>query len=87
MKRFEKGDDIIKYNPLIDWNDAQVDAYITEFSIPINPLHSKGFASIGCAPCTRAISPGEHPEMEDGGGKNSKKECGLHMNNHETDFS
>ena len=56
-------------------------AYIAANNIPVNPLHARGFVSIGCAPCTRAVQPGEHPragrwwwEHEE------KKECGLHMN-------
>ena len=65
---------------VFDWTRDELLAFITANDIPINPLHAKGFASIGCAPCTRAIAPGE-PERagrwwwED----ESKKECGLHV--------
>ncbi len=70
---------IIKINPLINWTDAMVWDYIRAGNIPVNELHSKGYPSIGCLPCTRAINPGEDvrsgrwwwefPEF---------KECGLH---------
>jgi phosphoadenosine phosphosulfate reductase len=69
----------IKINPLIDWNAEDLWDYIRQNNIPYNPLHDKGYPSIGCLPCTRAIEPGEdiragrwwweNPEM---------KECGLH---------
>jgi phosphoadenosine phosphosulfate reductase len=70
---------VLKVNPLLDWSREQVAAYIEEHEIPCNALHDKGFLSIGCAPCTRAVKPGE-PERagrwwwED----EAKKECGLH---------
>lgn len=70
---------LVKINPLADWTAAQVRAYIAEHRVPYNTLHDKGFPSIGCACCTRAVLPGEDiragrwwweaPE---------KKECGLH---------
>jgi sulfate adenylyltransferase large subunit/phosphoadenylyl-sulfate reductase (thioredoxin) len=75
----EIGYRLIKLNPLFDWTRQAVQAFAAAESLPINPLHAKGFASIGCAPCTRAIAPGE-PERagrwwwED----ETKKECGLH---------
>lgn len=70
---------LIKYNPLLSWTIAEVREAIREHNIPYNPLHDKGFVSIGCAPCTRAIQEGEDIRAgrwwwED----NSKKECGLH---------
>jgi phosphoadenosine phosphosulfate reductase len=70
---------VIKYNPLLHWNTEEVIQYIRENNVPYNILHDKGFVSIGCAPCTRAIRPGEDFRAgrwwwED----NSKKECGLH---------
>jgi thioredoxin-dependent adenylylsulfate APS reductase len=70
---------LIKLNPLFDWTREQVLAFVSDKDVPINPLHAQGFASIGCAPCTRAIAPGE-PERA---GRwwweeESKKECGLH---------
>jgi len=53
-------------------------AYIEENKIPYNPLHDKGFVSIGCAPCTRAIAPGEDARAGRWWWEDSKKECGLH---------
>jgi phosphoadenosine phosphosulfate reductase len=52
--------------------------YIKEHNIPYNPLHDKGFVSIGCAPCTRAIETGEDPRAGRWWWETSKKECGLH---------
>ena len=71
---------IIKFHPLFDWSLDQVKAYIKENNIPYNPLHDKGFPSIGCAPCTRAVKEGEDFRAgrwwwED----QDKKECGLHV--------
>ena len=71
---------ITKYHPLLHWTTDEVKAYIRENHIPYNPLHDKGFVSIGCAPCTRAIRPGEDFRAgrwwwEDA----DKKECGLHV--------
>jgi phosphoadenosine phosphosulfate reductase len=76
---YDEGNRIIKYNPLLHWNTTRVREYIEANDVPYNPLHDKGFVSIGCAPCTRAIRPGEDFRAgrwwwED----NSKKECGLH---------
>jgi phosphoadenosine phosphosulfate reductase len=71
---------VVKLNPLYDWTREAARAFAAAHRVPTNPLHEKGFASIGCTPCTRAIRPGE-PERagrwwwED----ESKKECGLHM--------
>lgn len=69
---------LYKINPLIDWSFDTLEKYLTEHKIPQNPLHKKGFVSIGCAPCTRAISEGEHPRAGRWWWENSKKECGLH---------
>jgi phosphoadenosine phosphosulfate reductase len=71
---------IIKYQPLLYWSTDEVRNYINQENIPYNPLHDRGFISIGCAPCTRAIRPGEDFRAgrwwwEDA----SKKECGLHV--------
>lgn len=71
---------ITKYHPLLNWNTEEVKSFIKEHHIPYNPLHDKGFVSIGCAPCTRAIRPGEDFRAgrwwwEDA----DKKECGLHV--------
>jgi phosphoadenosine phosphosulfate reductase len=72
--------DIVKVSPLVRWTMAEVRAYAKEHSVPVHPMHDRGYPSIGCAPCTRAISPGEHPRAgrwwwEDP----DNKECGLHL--------
>jgi phosphoadenosine phosphosulfate reductase len=71
---------VIKINPLLDWTREQVLDYVRANDVPYNALHDRGFPSIGCAPCTRAVAPGEPEragrwwwEQED------KKECGLHI--------
>lgn len=80
MKRIEwdEGNQILKFNPLLDWTFDEMIAYIEEKNIPYNPLHDKGFISIGCAPCTRAIAPGEDARAGRWWWEDSKKECGLH---------
>ena len=72
---------LLKINPLADWPLDRLEAYLASNDVPVNPLHARGFPSIGCQPCTRAISPGEDVragrwwwEHEDA------KECGLHAN-------
>jgi thioredoxin-dependent adenylylsulfate APS reductase len=71
---------IWKVAPLADWTEAQVWAYVRERDLPYNALHDRGYPSIGCAPCTRAIEPGEDPRAgrwwweTDG-----NRECGLHV--------
>jgi sulfate adenylyltransferase large subunit/phosphoadenylyl-sulfate reductase (thioredoxin) len=71
---------LLKFNPLIDWSRQALEEFADAREVPINALHQRGFLSIGCAPCTRAVRPGE-PERagrwwwEDG----NKKECGLHV--------
>jgi phosphoadenosine phosphosulfate reductase len=69
---------LFKINPLIDWSFEALEKYLVEHKIPQNPLHKKGFVSIGCAPCTRAIAEGEHPRAGRWWWENSQKECGLH---------
>jgi phosphoadenosine phosphosulfate reductase len=71
--------ELIKFHPLYNWSLDEVKDYIRRHNIPYNPLHDRGFPSIGCAPCTRAVQPGEDFRAgrwwwED----QSKKECGLH---------
>lgn len=80
MKRIEwdEGNQILKFNPLLDWTFDEMIAYISEKRIPYNPLHDKGFISIGCAPCTRAIMEGEDARAGRWWWEDSKKECGLH---------
>ena len=69
---------IIKFNPLVNWSYEEVLAYLKENKVPDNPLHRKGFVSIGCQPCTRAIMEGEHPRAGRWWWESSQKECGLH---------
>lgn len=73
---------LVKVNPLLDWTTEDITAEIKRHSIPYNPLHDKGFISIGCQPCTRAVKAGDDFRSgrwwwED----KSKKECGLHTTN------
>jgi len=70
---------LYKFNPLLNWTFAEVMDYLKEFYVPYNPLHDKGFVSIGCAPCTRAIEPGEDPRAGRWWWETSQKECGLHV--------
>jgi phosphoadenosine phosphosulfate reductase len=75
---WDEGRQLYKYNPLIHWSFEEMIAYLKEHNVPYNKLHDKGFISIGCAPCTRAIEPGEHPRAGRWWWEESKKECGLH---------
>jgi phosphoadenosine phosphosulfate reductase len=69
---------MLKINPLAAWTQDDVDAYVARYQIPVNPLAELGFASIGCAPCTRAVSPGEDPRAGRWAGS-TKTECGIHL--------
>lgn len=76
---YDASNQLIKFHPIFDWSLEDVKRYIKDNSIVYNTLHDKGFPSIGCAPCTRAVQPGEDFRAgrwwwED----QSKKECGLH---------
>lgn len=73
---------LIKFNPLANWTSKQVWAYIRENDVPYNPLHERGFFSIGCEPCTRPINPGQHErEGRWWWEEETMKECGLHAGN------
>jgi phosphoadenosine phosphosulfate reductase len=70
---------IVKLNPLADWTTAQVFDYLKARKVPRNRLHEQGYPSIGCAPCTRAVKPGEDERSGRWWWENSdSKECGLH---------
>jgi phosphoadenosine phosphosulfate reductase len=70
---------IIKLNPLADWTNEEIWKYIHENKVPYNELHDKGYPSIGCEPCTRAIKKGEDPRAGRWWWENdAHKECGLH---------
>ncbi len=70
---------LIKISPLADWTEKQVWDYVKEHNVPVNPLHKLNYPSIGCAPCTRPISPGEDIRAGRWWWENPEnKECGLH---------
>ena len=68
-----------KIQPLVDWDAKRVDAYIHVNEVPYNPLHDRGYPSIGCVPCTRAVAPGEDERAGRWTGS-GKLECGIHVN-------
>lgn len=70
--------DIIKFNPLLKWTLNEVEEYLEKNNVPQNTLHKQGFVSIGCAPYTRAILPGEDIRAGRWSWESSHKECGLH---------
>jgi len=77
---WDEARNLAKFNPLLKWSTKQLWEYIAENEVPFNELHKKGFPSIGCAPCTRAISVGE----DERAGRwwweqNGQQECGLHV--------
>ncbi|MFC7877391.1 phosphoadenylyl-sulfate reductase [Isoptericola sp. NPDC057391] len=81
VQSWDEGYGIAKFNPMVDWSTDEVWAYIREHSVPYNALHDRGYPSIGCAPCTRAVSDGEDQragrwwwELDE------SKECGIHLN-------
>lgn len=79
LVEYDANFDVIKVNPLIDWNEEDVWTYIKENRVPYNKLHDQGFPSIGCAPCTRAVKDGEDIRAGRWWWENPEhKECGLH---------
>jgi phosphoadenosine phosphosulfate reductase len=73
------GNTLVKFNPLANWTSREVWEYIRSEDVPYNPLHERGFVSIGCEPCSRSVLPGQHERegrwwWED----ETRKECGLH---------
>jgi phosphoadenosine phosphosulfate reductase len=81
MRMIEWAEDkqLYKFNPLINWSYEEMIEYIKKFNVPYNPLHDKGYVSIGCAPCTRAIEQGEDARAGRWWWETSQKECGLHI--------
>lgn len=80
IAKAERQDGRIKINPLADWTAADVDEYIRRHDVPVHPLYARGFTSIGCEPCTRALLPGE--SGRDGRWwweQEGRKECGIHF--------
>jgi len=78
--KLELRNGVLKINPIADWTSAQLEDYILRYDVPVHPLYARGFASIGCEPCTRALLPGE--SGRDGRWwweKETSKECGIHI--------
>ncbi|MGD0103415.1 MAG: phosphoadenylyl-sulfate reductase [Rhodopila sp.] len=77
---YDPAHDLLKANPLLDWTREQTATFARDRDVPVNPLHNRGFVSIGCAPCTRSIAPGE---AERAGRwwweEDETRECGLHL--------
>lgn len=79
MVEWDNDNGLVKVNPLINWSEKDVWEYVNQHNVPVNPLHKKGFPSIGCQPCTRAIESGEDIRAGRWWWENpDTKECGLH---------
>lgn len=78
MPRFEEDEGRLKINPLADWDKARLEAYFAEHRLPRHPLEAQGYPSIGCAPCTSKVQPGEDPRAGRWRGWD-KVECGIHV--------
>jgi phosphoadenosine phosphosulfate reductase len=71
---------IWKINPLVDWTSDEVWSYVRKHNVPVNRLHAEGYPSVGCAPCTRAVPPGDDPRSGRWWWENAEtRECGLHV--------
>ena len=82
---WDQANSLVKVNPLVDWSNADVWAYIRTHNVPYNALHDRGFPSIGCGPCTRAVQPGEHERAGRWWWEHPEtKECGLHVSSPES---
>jgi phosphoadenosine phosphosulfate reductase len=80
IQEFDEAHGLAKFNPLADWSEDDVWHYIRSNNVPYNLLHDKGYPSIGCEPCTRAIQPGEDVRAGRWWWENPEsKECGLHV--------
>ncbi|MGP4023358.1 phosphoadenylyl-sulfate reductase [Actinomadura sp. 3N407] len=69
---------MVKVNPILDWSQEDMDNYMEDNGVLVNPLHYDGYPSIGCAPCTRPVAPGEDPRSGRWAGS-GKTECGIHL--------
>jgi len=78
LPRFEEDEGRLKLNPLADWSKSQLNAYFAEHDLPRHPLEAQGYLSIGCAPCTSKVKPGEDPRAGRWRGWD-KVECGIHV--------
>jgi phosphoadenosine phosphosulfate reductase len=77
---YDPSRDLLKVNPLFDWSRERIASLTATESVPVNPLHARGFLSIGCAPCTRAVAPGDSERSGRWWWENGEaKECGLHV--------
>jgi phosphoadenosine phosphosulfate reductase len=79
LEGWDDANGLIKINPLLEWTGDDVWAYIKVHDVPYNALHDRGYPSIGCAPCTRAVKPGEDSRAGRWWWESSSKECGLHQ--------
>ncbi|MBI2294759.1 MAG: phosphoadenylyl-sulfate reductase, partial [Betaproteobacteria bacterium] len=80
VESFDAANGLMKFNPLVDWSHEEVWAYIRTHAVPYNALHDRGYPSIGCAPCTRAVAAGEGIRSGRWWWENANaKECGLHL--------
>jgi phosphoadenosine phosphosulfate reductase len=79
LESWDEGNGLTKFNPLVDWTNADAWAYIKKHQVPYNALHDCGYPSIGCAPCTRAVKPGEDIRAGRWWWESTSKECGLHV--------
>lgn len=80
LHEYDAGNGLEKFNPLAEWSEKEIWTYIKQNGVPYNALHEKFYPSIGCAPCTRAISPGEDIRAGRWWWENPEsKECGLHV--------
>ena len=77
LVEWDAGNGVVKLNPLVRWSSDQVWRYVRDHRLPYNSLHERGFPSIGCQPCTRAVLPGEDPRAGRWPGFD-KTECGIH---------
>ena len=78
VQEWDEGNKLEKFNPLLEWTLEETWAYIRSNKVPYNALHDKGYPSIGCAPCTRAVEPGQDIRSGRWWWEESAKECGLH---------
>lgn len=80
LRQWDETHALEKFSPLADWSEKQIWAYVREHQVPVNALHEQNYPSIGCAPCTRAITPGEDIRAGRWWWESTEnKECGLHL--------
>jgi len=79
LEAWDEANGLLKINPLLDWTTEDVWAYIRTNDVPYNALHDRAYPSIGCAPCSRAVHPGEDSRAGRWWWESSSKECGLHL--------